>query len=77
MTFHGISQGDGALFAATDSFQRAFGQIQVLEIFQVLQDGFPDVEGLGPAGAPRELLQAFFDGLWKANGQHNYLAIQV
>ena len=29
----------------------------------MLQDGFPDIEGLGPPGAPCELLQAFLESL--------------
>ena len=56
--------------AAADAFQRAFGQIQVFEVLQVFEDGFAGVVGLGAPGAPGELLQAFFDGLRKSNGQH-------
>ena len=77
MTFDDILQGYGAVFTATDAFQRGFGEIQVFEIFQVLQDGFPNIEGLGTPGAPGELFQAFFDGERKANGKHRHLAIQV
>jgi len=62
MTFDDILQGYGAVFAATDAFQRGFREIQVFEIFQMLQDGFPNIEGLGAASVPRKLFQAFFDG---------------
>jgi len=55
MTFQGVSERDGPLFAVADAFQSAFGKIQVLDILQVLEDGFAHVEGLGAPGAPREL----------------------
>src|SRR6266568_1882431 len=77
MPLHDLLQGDGPLFTAADAFQGAFGQIQVLDLFQVLEDGFTDIVGLGAPGTPGKLLQALFDGLRKSNGQHNYLAIQV
>src|SRR4029077_14328394 len=77
MPLHDLLQGDGPLFIAADAFQGAFGQRQVLDLFQVLEDGFTDIVGLGAPGPPGKLLQAFFDGLRKSNGQHNYLAIQV
>src|SRR5258707_15131776 len=77
MPLHDLLQGDGPLFTAADAFQGAFGQIQVLDVFQVLEDGFTNLVGLGAPGAPGKLLQALFDGLRKSNGQHNYLAIQV
>jgi hypothetical protein len=38
MTFHCVFQWYGAFFAAADAFQRAFGQIQVLDIFQVFEE---------------------------------------
>src|SRR5580692_6053171 len=77
MPLHDFLQGDSLLFTAADPFQRAFGQIQVLDILQVLEDGFTNIVGLGAPGTPGKLLQAFFDGLRKSNGQHNYLAIRV
>src|ERR1700676_1061608 len=77
MTFQGVLQRDGLLFTAADVFQRTFGQIHVLKILQVFEDGFTDIVGLGAPSAPGELLQAFFDGLRKPNGQHSYLALQV
>src|ERR1700731_1704148 len=77
MSLHDLLQGDGPLFTAADAFHGAFSQIQVLDLFQVLEDGFPDIVGLGAPGTPGKLLQALFDGLRKSNGQHNYLAIQV
>src|SRR6185437_2218458 len=77
MTFHCVFERDGFFFAAADAFQSAFGQIQVFEVFQVFDDGLAGVVGFGAPGAPRELLQAFLDGLRKSNGQHKHLAIQV
>jgi hypothetical protein len=70
MPLHDFLQRDGPLFAPSDAFERAFGQMQVLEIFQVLDDGLPDIVGLGAPCAAGQLLQAFFDGLRKSNGQH-------
>src|SRR5882672_8210478 len=77
MSLYDLLQGDGPLFTAADALQGAFGQIQVLDLFQVLEDGFTNIVGLGAPGTPGKLLQALFDGLRKSNGQHNYLAIQV
>src|SRR5882724_515479 len=77
MPLQSIFEWDGLLAPAADAVQGAFGLIQVLEIIQVLKDGFADVESLGTAGAAGELLQTFFNGLWKSNGQHRNLAIQV
>ena len=77
MPLHDLLQGDGPLCTAADAFQGAFGQIQVLDLFQVLEDGFTNIVGLGAPGTPGKLLQALFDGLRKSNGQHSYLAIQV
>src|ERR1700680_2617236 len=77
MPLHDLLQGDGPLLAAADAFQGAFGQIQVLDLFQVLEDCLTNIVGLGAPGTPGKLLQAFFDGLRKSNGQHSYLAIQV
>jgi len=77
MSLYDLLQRDCPLFTAADAFQGAFGQIQVLDLFQVLEDGFTDIVGLGAPGTPGKLLQALFDGLRKSNGQHNHLAIQV
>src|SRR5258708_22643583 len=77
MSLHDLLQGDGPLFTAADAFQGPFGQIQVLDLFQVLEDGFTDIVGLGSPGTPGKLLQALFDGLRTSTGQPNYLAIQV
>src|SRR6266481_2147736 len=76
-SLYDLLQGDGPLFTAADASQRAFGQIQVLDLFQVLEDGFTNIVGLGAPGTPGKLLQALFDGLRKSNGQHNYFAVQV
>ena len=49
-------QGDGPLVTAADAFQGPFGQIQVLDLFQVLEDGFTDIVGLGAPGTPGKRL---------------------
>jgi hypothetical protein len=51
--------------------------IQVFEVVKVFEDGLAYIESLGAAGAAGKLFEALFDGLWEANGQHGYLAIQV
>src|SRR5712691_4248135 len=70
MPLQSIFKGDGLLFPAADAIQDALGQIEVLEVVEVFEDGLADVEGLGAAGAAGELFQAFFDGLGETNGQH-------
>src|SRR6266853_6307849 len=77
MSLHDLLQGDGPLFTPADAFHGAFSQIQILDLFQVLEDGFTDIVGLGAPGTPGKFLSALFDGLQKSNGQHKYLAIQV
>ena len=77
MTFHHMFQGDGGLLAVADAIEGALGQIGVLEILQVLEDGLADIEGLGAAGAPRQLFKPLLNSLWKSNGQHMYPAIRV
>jgi hypothetical protein len=77
MSFHDVFKRDGLVFATADAFERALGQIEVLDLFQVRQDSFPNIEGLSASGASRQLLQAFLDGLRKSNRQHGYFAIHV
>lgn len=77
MTFHDVFKWDGGLFVVADAVQGTFGQIDVLEILQVLQDGFANIVGLGAASTPSQLFKPPFNRLWKSNGQHSYPAIQV
>src|SRR5262249_9539003 len=77
MTFHCVFERDGVFFTTADAFESAFGQIQVFQVLQMFEDGFADVISFGAAGAPGQFLQAFFDGLRKANCQHSSLAIQI
>src|SRR5208282_1984993 len=74
MTFHYVLQGDGPLLAGTDALQHTFGKVHVLEILEVLKQGFANIVGLRSSGTPRQPLQAFFNGLWKSNRQHHHLA---
>lgn len=69
---HDFFKGNGAVFTIANSFQGTLGEIDVLEIFQVLQDCIAGVGTLGAPGAPSKLLKTFFDGLRKPNNQHNY-----
>jgi hypothetical protein len=70
MPLQSVLKWDGLLFPAADAIQGALGLIQVLEVVEVFENGLADIKSLGAAGATRKLLQAFFDGLWKSNGQH-------
>src|SRR5271155_3757497 len=70
MTFQRVSQRNRALFTSANALQRTLCQIQILQVLQVFENGFPNVEGFGSPGSSRQLLQAFFDRLWKSNGQH-------
>ncbi len=70
-----IFEWNGLLLPAADTFEGAFGSVEVFEIVQVLEDGLADIEGLRAAGAPGQFFEAFFDGWWKPDGQHGNLAI--
>src|SRR5207302_10240721 len=77
MAFHRVLQRDRLLFATADAFEGAFSQIHILEILQVLKDGFSNVESLGTPSTPGEITEALFDGLRKPNGQYGGLATRV
>src|SRR5258708_35529401 len=77
MPLQSILEWNGLLFSATDAFQSTFGEIQVLKIVQMLEDGLADIEGLGTAGAAGPFFGGFFDGLGKAEGQPGGLPIKV
>jgi hypothetical protein len=51
-----------------DFRQALLGEIDVFEIFEMLENGFPGVIGLGASGALGQALEAFFDGCGKAYG---------
>ena len=70
-----IFEWNGLLLPAADTFEGAFGSVEVFEIVQVLEDGLADIEGLRAASAPGQFFEAFFDGWWKPDGQHGNLAI--
>jgi hypothetical protein len=74
MPLHDLLQGDGPLFTAADAFHGAFSPIQVLDLFQVLEDGFTNLVGLGAPGTPGKLLQALSMDSGSRMDQHNYLA---
>jgi hypothetical protein len=65
MTFHCVFERDSVFLSAANPFRSALGEIQILEISQVLQDGFASIIILGTPGAPSEPLEAFFNGLRK------------
>src|SRR5713226_9912155 len=77
MPLQSIFQWNGLLFPAADAIQGALGHVQILEVVEVLNNGFAGVEGLGTAGAAGKFFEAFFDRFWEANGKHENLAIRV
>jgi hypothetical protein len=61
IALHDFFKRNDAVFTSPTTFQRTLGELNVLEIFQVLQDGLTNVITLGPAGTPGELLKPLFD----------------
>lgn len=70
MALHYLFERDGALFPVADAFEDAFGEIHVLEILKMFEDGLPGVVGLRASRAPGEFFQALFNGQRKPNGEH-------
>jgi len=68
MLLQKVFQRDGLFLTLLNAVEGFLGEIEVLEIVEVFEDGLADVEGLGAAGAPGELFEPFFDGLGKTNG---------
>lgn len=77
MALQDIFQGDRSFFSVANALEGALGEINVFQVLQMLQDCLAHVKAFGAARTPRKFLQPFFDGLWKTDGQHGYLAIQV
>jgi len=65
------------LLAAANALQRLFGEIDILQIIEMLEDGLTDIVGFGAPGAAGQVFKAFFNGLRKPDGKHKHLAIQV
>src|SRR4029077_9068401 len=70
MPLQSVLEWNGVFLAATDAIQCTLGQIEVLKIIEMLEDGLAAFKGLGATGTSSEFFQALFDGLWEANGQH-------
>ena len=68
MLFQKVFEWDGLFLALLNAVEGFLGEIEILEIVEVFEDGFADVEGLGAAGAAGELFEPFFDGLGKPDG---------
>jgi len=71
MAFDYIFERHGSLFARTHSPESSFGKVQIFEILNVFEYGLTHIEGFGTTGAPRELVQALFNGLREPNSQHD------
>jgi hypothetical protein len=59
MTIHQFLQWNRGFFPAADTFQAVFGEVDVFKIFEILQNGFADVEGLRSPGAACEFSRRF------------------
>jgi hypothetical protein len=70
MPFYDVFERNRGSFAAADPTEGAFGEVEVFEFVEVLEEGFPDIKGLGAPGAPGKFLEALFDRFGKADGQH-------
>src|SRR5260370_36769013 len=71
IALHHVFQGDGLFLATADALETALGEIQILQIGKVLEDGFPDIVSLG---APSAAGQRFYTVLvvgWKPCAQNN------
>jgi len=67
MLFWKFFQWDGLFLTLLNAVEGFLGEIEILEVIQVLEDGLADVEGLGASGAAGEFFETFFDGLGKAD----------
>ncbi len=54
MPLHCNFERDSLFIAAADAVQCTLGEIHVLEVVEVLEDGLADIESFGAAGAARE-----------------------
>lgn len=61
MALRNILQRDSALFTLADSIQDALGQIDILQIVPVLEDGFQSIARLDAPCALGQLFKAVFD----------------
>jgi hypothetical protein len=59
-----------ANYEYVDAFISLLGEVEILEVIQVFEDGFAGVEGLGPAGLPGKPVQTLFDLRGKRNCKH-------
>jgi hypothetical protein len=77
MTLYDVFQRNRGLFATADAVQGTFGEINVLQILEVLENRFADIKSLGAAGAPGEFFQALFQRIREGGWPAWDLAIQV
>jgi len=74
MTLQKVFERNGELLTAANTFERLFGEVDILKIIEMLDDGFTDVRRLGAPGAASQLFETFFNRLRKADSQHKDLA---
>ena len=65
-----VRQRAGPVFPGTQRLQTRLGEVDVLQIIDVLDDGLSYVLGLGAPGALGELLEPLFQIFRQADGQH-------
>jgi hypothetical protein len=68
--FHDFLKRNSFAAAFFEGTQALFSDLQILEVFEVFEDGFAGVKGLGSSGALREAVQALFDVGRKVNREH-------
>jgi hypothetical protein len=70
-----LLKGDGLLLAPTKTFENPLGQVDVLDVVQVLKDGLADIVALAPPGLLCQSIQATFDALRQPDRQHIMISI--
>ena len=65
---HYFFEWNGTNASGADLGETLLGEIDVFEVFEVLQDRFAGVVSFGAAGALGEAVEAFLDFVGKADG---------
>jgi len=74
---HYFFEWDSTNVPGANLCEALLGEVDVFQFFEMLKDGFAGVVGLGAAGALGETVEALFNFVGKANGEHRSPAIQL
>lgn len=66
--FEKFFQWDGLFLTLLNAVEGFLGEIEILEIVEVFEDGFADVKSFGAASASGEFFETLFDGFGKTDG---------